>query len=267
MNGESSPLDHIEFLARSPHRVRVLAELAAGASTRQELREWTEVSQPTLTRILGSFQDRGWLSKRGQQYTLTPFGVLLAEEFAALHETVEAMQRLQSLAPFLPLAEMDFDIRLFGEARITTPHPPDILAHARRAEALASEASHIRSLTANFYPDQLAKTYDLVVGGDQTQEAIASGAALDGLFAQAGAVDLARELLESGSMTVYRFDGEVPVGYALFDERAVVFPYDEHQRECGLIETENATVRSWVVEQLDAYQKEAERLSVDDLPD
>lgn len=264
---EPTPLDHIEFLARSPHRVRVIRLLSNGPKTRAGLRELTEISQPTLTRILGSFQDRSWLIKDGQEYALTPFGMLLATEFDALHETVETMQRFQSLSHVLPLDEMNFDVRAFSDARITTPQPPDILAHTRRAETLAEEASHVRSLTANFYPDLLPKTRELVIEGGQTQEAIATADTLDGLFSQPESAEIARELLESGRMKVYRYDGEVPVGFALFDDTAVIFPYDQQMRECALIETENETIRSWVEEQLDEYEKRAEQLTVCEVED
>lgn len=103
-----TPLDDIAFLARSPHRVAVLDVLASGSRTRGQIRETTEISQPTLTRILGGFEDRGWVEKRGQEYSLTAFGSLLAEDFGALHETVETMQQLKTIGPHLLLEQMDY---------------------------------------------------------------------------------------------------------------------------------------------------------------
>lgn len=262
---DRTPLDDIEFLARSRHRVRVLSVLAEEPQTRASIHDETGISQPTLGRILAGFQDRGWLSKEGRTYSLTPFGALLAAEFDSLWTTVDTMQRLQTLAQYLPLDTMNFDVRLFGDAKITTPHPPDVFAHARRAEELAREASHVRSLTANFYPDLLSKTRELVIESGQTQVAVTTAAALDGLLSQTGSADIARELLESGNMQVYRYEGEVSTGVALFDDVAVIFPYDANMRECALIETRNETIRSWVAEMLDDYQQQAREVRVEEL--
>ena len=263
----NTPLDDVEFLASSENRVTVLEALTAEPYTRGELYELTGISQPTLGRILEDFENRRWITKLEKRYHLTRLGSLLADEFRGLLDTVETIQKLAGLEAILPLDEMDFDVRMFGDARITTPHPPDIFAHARRAETLAREASHARSLTANFYPDLLLKTRELVIEGGQTQEAIVSAAAFDAIVSQPGAAEIARELLESGKMTIYRYDGEVPIGFALFDEITVIFPYDEQMREYALIETENETIRSWVEAQMDDYQEQADLITPADLPE
>ncbi|WP_276275266.1 winged helix-turn-helix domain-containing protein [Haladaptatus sp. QDMS2] len=263
----NTPLDDVEFLASSENRVTVLEALTVEPYTRGELHDLTGVSQPTLGRILEDFEDRRWIKKRERRYHLTRLGSLLADEFGVLLDTVETIQMLAELETILPLDEMDFDVRMFGDARITAPQPPDIFAHARRAETLAMEASHARSLTANFYPDLLPKTHELVIEGGQTQEAIVSAAAFDAIISQPGAAEIARELLESGKMTIYRYDGEVPIGFALFDEIAVIFPYDEQMREYALIETENETIRSWVEAQMDGYQEQATLITPAALPE
>lgn len=95
--------------------------------------------------------------------------------------------------------------------------------------------------------------------------AVTTAAALDGLLSQTGSADIARELLESGNMQVYRYEGEVSTGVALFDDVAVIFPYDANMRECALIETRNETIRSWVAEMLDDYQQQAREVRVEEL--
>jgi hypothetical protein len=138
------PLDDIAYLARSDNRVTVLEALGKQARTRRELHETTGISQPTLGRILGGFEDRAWVRKNGKTYELTRFGELVATDFAQLMDTAEAVQRLRSLEPSLPLDDLDFDIRLLTQGTITTPRPTDASAHFRRERELLEQKADPR---------------------------------------------------------------------------------------------------------------------------
>lgn len=144
---DRTPLDDVEFLARSPHRVRVLECLQYEARTRAELHDETAISQPPLGRVLGGLQQRNWVEKQDQEYSLSALGQVLAEEFEDLLEIVENIQELSDVVGFLPLERVDFDLRLLGDATISKPKPNDVLVHIRRAEELLSEADHLRVLT------------------------------------------------------------------------------------------------------------------------
>jgi predicted transcriptional regulator len=262
-----APLDDIAFLARSPYRVAVLDVLAEGSRTRRELREVTDVSQPTLTRVLTGFEDRSWVEKRGQEYGLTAFGSLLAEEFGALHETVGTIHQLETIGPYLPFEEMDFDVRLFRDATITLPRPPDVQATLRRGEALVRDASRIRWLGATFTLDSLPKQRELVLERGQTQEIVIASDAFEGMLSHPQAVPVVRELLATEDVTVYRYAGEVPFTLVLADDVAGIVPYNDEGAPCALVETEDETIREWVVATLDDYRSRGERVTVDDLPD
>ncbi|WP_458208116.1 helix-turn-helix transcriptional regulator [Haladaptatus sp. NG-SE-30] len=261
-----TPLDDIAFLARSPHRVAVLDVLAEGPRTRSEIREVTEISQPTLTRILGGFEDRSWVQRQGQEYSLTPFGSLLAEEFGALHETVETMQQLETIGPHLPLEEMDFDVRLFRNARITVPRPPDVQATIRRGEDLIRDASRVRWLGAYFTLDSLPKQQELVLEQGQTQEIIIASDAFESMLSHSEAVPVVRELLATEGVNVYRYAGEIPFSLVLADDVVGIVPYNDEGVPCALVDTEDETIREWVVDTLDDYRNQAEWIGVDDLP-
>lgn len=261
-----TPLDDIAFLSRSPHRVAVLDVLADGPRTRGEIREVTEISQPTLTRIIGGFEDRSWVHRRGQEFSLTPFGSLLAEEFGALHETVQTMHQLETIGPYLPLEEMEVDVRRFRDATITLPRPPDVQATLRRGEGLIRDASRIRWLGATFTLDALPKQRELLLERGQTQEIIIGSDALEGLLSHSQAVPVVRELLGHTDVTVYQYAGEIPFTLVLADDVAGIVPYNDEGAPCALIDTEDETVREWVVDTLDDYRNRAERITVDDLP-
>ena len=264
--GPRTPLDDVEYLASSGYRVEVLEALADEAHTRPELRDSTGIPQPTLGRVLAGFEERGWIERDGQQYRLTGPGSMLAEDFAELLETVETVQDLAEIRGRLPIEEMDFDVRLLREARITVPRPPDVFAHMRRGEEIVRDATRVRTLVSTFMLDTLPKQREWVLERGQHEEVIMAADAVDGLVSQPEAIGTVREVLASENMRVYRYEGEIPVGLTLADDVAVITPYDERNVPCALIETENETVRAWVARTLDEYRDRATEVTVEDLP-
>lgn len=255
------PLDDIAYLSRSNHRVRVLSELARESATRGDLRDAIDVSQPTLGRILDGFEERGWLTETDRRYALTPFGRLVAEEFEALMETVETIQQLRELVPRLPLDHLDFDLRLLADARITTPSESDATAHVRREEKLARQAKRISFFCNSAHPYTVEVYRHRVVEEGQHLDAVIAADAMEAASADPTMRDHLRDILESDRSTIYRYEGHVPVMVGLMDETATIAPLDEAGVSCGLIETENDTIREWVEETIEAYRAEAHEVT------
>lgn len=260
-----APLDDIAFLSRSNNRVRVMSELASGGRTRRELRESIDVSKPTLGRVLAGFEERDWIRSDGREYALTPIGRLLAEEFEGMMETVEATQELRDLAPRLPLEEMDFDIRLLSEARITRPTPEDASAHVRREEALLAESEQVRFLCNQAHPPTVEAYRDRVVEDGLSMEAIITGDAIDAASEDPAMRPHLRDLVESDRATIYRTDDPVSVMVGLIDDLVSIVPLDESGVPCAFIESERDPVREWVSDTLADYRAGAEAVEPDAL--
>lgn len=262
-----SSLEDLAFLSRSEHRAAVLDRLSRGARTRPELRDHLGISQPTLGRILGGFEERGWVSKNGRTYSLTPLGALLAREFSTLLETVETIRTLSEVAHHLPFEQMDFDLSLLREATVTTADSEDVLAHMRRHEALVEQSDHVRTLCSSFSPSAVQAQRDRVVNGDHTGEAIIAGEAIDTLTQREDVGSLLGDLIASDKATFYRYDGTVPVMLSLFDETAGIVPLDDEGMPCGtFIESDTEEIRTWVRETINAYKAETTELTPGDLP-
>lgn len=266
----ATPLDDVSFLARSPHRVEVLTRLSERDWTRPDLHDATGISQPTLGRVLGAFQDRNWVERNGQSYELTPSGELVAAEFTDLLETVETVQRLDDVAGLFPTAELGFDIERLASATITTPTTGDVFRHVQRFQTRILEADHVRIATDTMAPDPLENLRDRVVAheeGDLLVESILTGTALDQAVSVPAMVDMIRALLESEHAPVYRYDGTMPMGIGVADGVAMLAPTDDDGIPGALVETDDEVVRAWVTERLDDYREQSTRLTVDDLPD
>ncbi len=105
-----SSLDDIEFLARSDHRTAVLDALAERPCDRNELRATTGASSPTMGRILGDFEERRWIVRKGPNYRLTPLGDYVAERFADLRKAMKTERKLRDVWQWLPREMEDFSV-------------------------------------------------------------------------------------------------------------------------------------------------------------
>ena len=261
-----TPLDDVEFLARSDHRVTILETLTREGLTPNELQEETGISRATIGRVLGNFEERGWVKRSGRVYARTAFGDLLAEEFADLLDTVETIQRMQEIARWLPPDELDIDLRAFREATITTSRSPDVFAHIRRGDELVQDATRIRWLTGNILLEAITKQRELILEQDQTYEVIISKDAFDIALSHPDTVAVIRELLGTDNLTVYQYTGEVSIALGIIDDIATIVPYDEQNVPCALIDTESESIRSWVSDTMDGYRDRSELITVADIP-
>jgi len=263
------PLVDVDFLARSEHRVAVLTRLADGPRTRRDLHGETGISQPTLGRVFGDFEDRHWVERRGHEYALTPGGELVWEAFGDLLDTVETVQRLDGVAEHLPADELGLDLRVFGDATITTPEPGNALAHLTRLEELwygSTRARVVLDMVPPGSPVDNQNRADWFEAGDQHYEAINTAEMLDPVLADPEIAELFRVGLSSPRMHLYRYEGEIPVIFGMADGTAFIAPKDEDGVPVALVESTDERVLSWVDEQWETYRAQSTEVTVEDLP-
>ncbi|WP_416838901.1 helix-turn-helix transcriptional regulator [Haloferax sp. DFSO52] len=263
-----TPLDDVEFLARSPHRVEVLQTLMSGPWSRPDLHDETGISQPTLGRVLGSLQERNWVEQTGRTYALTALGELVAEEFTDLLDTVETVQRLGKVISLLPTEQMDFDVRLFGDATVTTPTTGDAFRHVRRVEDLVYDADHLRLLSTTVAPgspeDHLERI-EKFLAGDQVVESVLTINTLDQSFADPEIADIFAEVMSFDRVRLYLYEGTIPQMVGVADGVAFLVPFDDQGIPAAVIETTNPTIRSWADKTIDEYIENSIALTADTL--
>lgn len=265
--GSGDSIEELVFLARSRHRVALLGALSREERTRRELQESTDISQPTLSRILGDFEQRRWVSnEHNGAYTLTPLGSLLASAVEDLLAVLESSTRLAALADALPLDRLGFDLRHLATASVTTPSEGDTLAHMRRFDELVKNAKTVQVFsnvltcapghgTAEVHMEFLADVDELVV----TATAVRSG------------VDdpaLRRWLenrIDAGELVLYRYDDSAAFLLGCFDETVGIVPVNEDGMPAGLIDTSAAPVYEWSQQTFGELKRGATRLASDDL--
>lgn len=254
---DASAVDDIAFLARSDHRVDVLSELVSGDRTRQELRDATGIIQPTLGRVLNGFAERDWIRKNGSTYSLTPFGVILADQFEQMVTVVEKMRLFGRVSRWLPIDEMEFDHRRFEHTRITAPSTTDAMAHFRREEELAETADSIRHLCSSAFPPHIKSYRDRIVEGKQDFEAVITADALDAAAANSETVEWVRDIAAADNATIYRYHGPIDYQLGVFDDTATIVPLDDTGAPCAVIETDDDVICQWVIDQLEMYRSQS----------
>lgn len=263
---DPSPLDDVAYLARSANRVAALTQLAEGPHTRRELHEATEISQPTLGRLLDGFEERGWVTcdrTNGRTYELTSFGEVVAAEFDTLLRTVGTMQRFRALAPHLPLESMDFDLRHFADATITLPSSTDVTAHLRREDELIAGADAVRFLCASSYGPGIKAYRDRLVGSNVDFEAVITADALDAAADDPEAAEAVQDLVEADNVTFHRYDGPLSLILGVIDDVVSLVPLDESGVPFAFIESRNPAIRAWAEAEFEAHREDAEPLVPD----
>jgi predicted transcriptional regulator len=262
------PVEELAFLARSPHRIQLLAQLSREERTRRDLQETTGISQPTLGRILGDFEQRGWISNNHNgAFNLTPLGELLADEVSEVLDVIETIDQLADLAGHLPFEQLDFDLNHLTDATITTPTSADPLAHMRRFDELADHAttakmfSNVISCTPAHEPSDADKEFladvdELVV----TQEALRTD--LD----DSDLREWIYRRVEDGNLSLYRYEESADLLLGIFDDCVGIVPIDDTGMPCGLIDTEADPIRTWARDTFEEYRETAIRLTPDSLP-
>jgi len=257
-----STLDDIKFLVDSSNRVDVLVALREEACDRDELQATTGASAPTVGRILGDFEKRGWVERDGQEYELTKPGGFVAEHFLSFADRMSTERRLRDIWHWLPGDLNGFTLEMLSEANITVGEPGNPYGPANRCASLYRMTEQLRGFDAALTaPHHFEELYEQIVDGMDTEiifppdvsETIASTYPRE-----------AAEVLESDSFTLWLHD-DLPLHRVLiYDDRVGIGGYDS---ESGVLQvyadTDTPEAREWAESTFESYRQEARRLMSD----
>ncbi|QZA88343.1 ArsR family transcriptional regulator [Salinarchaeum sp. IM2453] len=259
-----SALEEIEFLALSPNRVEVLQLLSNGTYTRKELAEQTDVSQATLGRILGDFQDRSWVKRVDSAYTTTSTGSLVCKGFTQLMEMITTEQQLRGIAAYLPEDEFTFDIQHLADTRITTPTRTRPNAPLKRLLTLIDGAARITTVSHAFNEETLTIVHDLVTNGDTQFNGIFSRAAISALQSDEELSAKLQELVRHDRSEIAVTD-DIPLAVMVADEAVCLLVRDTQGVLRGAVDSENTAIYEWAQDTFSRYRQRSDSLSSSDL--
>lgn len=255
----------LDFLTRSRNRVRVLRLLATGEYTAHELVESTDISKTTVDRVLDAFTERGWVVETGEEYTTTRFGDMLADDYDRFVESMDVACRLGPYRELLPVDEMDFDIRLLTEAKVTDPDRLDTLQSVDRWVQLIRGSDHVRFL-ANTANEQIVRVmHEQVVSHGTVHESVFTPELFEYMRRRPELCALHREMIRAGA-AFYRTPEatERPWFLAVYDDLVGMGGFDESGTIRTGFESEAAPVLDWAERTFESARNDATRLTVDD---
>lgn len=259
--------DDVEFLANSWNRFDVLDAVAEGPRTRTELKELTNVSRVTLSRVLSDLEDRGWIVRETDRFEATNNGAVVAAAVSRLLDRLKTADEIGEALEWLPVHEFDFDLHHLRGMTVIQPDHHDLNAPTRDLIDMMYESSQIRTIATGINHEGMTVLRDEAVSGDLTLEYILTPQVIDAVANDPELRDLIADMCEAQGADVYRYLGDTPVPMvALIDEHVVICGHGDGDLPPGTIETTNDVVRSWAKSYLDDRLAEARLLETETFP-
>lgn len=247
------PLDTIEYLARSDHRVEVLEAISREPRTREEIRELTDASRVTAGRIIADLEERGWIGRNGQRYAATSSGQFLAAEVTRLLENLETFGSLPPVVEWFPGDEPDFDLHLLDDATVVTADEGDLIAPIRRALELIAGADHLRAVGNGASSEFIEAIRDAVADG-QTTTLVGPPEMVEALQADPAIREDMRAILDSDQASLLSYDASHELPVIQIADSTVALCDGDHRE---MVETDELAVYDWATTYFSRLQSDA----------
>jgi predicted transcriptional regulator len=253
--------DVVAFFGSSPTRLTTLQALCEEAIPRAKLQERIDTSRITLWRLLGDFEDRGWVRETDAGYEATVAGRFVVEQLTSVEDALQALEELDGLLEWLPLDEMDFSLERLAEAEFVRPSPSDPQGPIRLATAQIREATTIRILTHGYAPRAVESMHELGMAGDQSGVLVTSTGVLETFLEEPSMREKLGELIEAERLEYFHHRGEVPHIFAILDgERVGMGVDDDDGRPQAAFDIDDETVLAWAERTFERYRSQSARV-------
>ncbi len=248
-----SPLDTIEYLARSDHRVEVLTAICTTPRNREEIRDLTDASRVTAGRIIADLEGRGWIVRRGTEYEATPDGRFVVREFTRLMENLKTFSRLPPVVEWFPDGQPTFDLRLLNDATVVTADEGDLIAPIHRALELIDRSDQLVAVGNGASREFIEAIRDAVEAG-QTNTLLGPPAMVDALQTDPDQLADMRAILRSGRATLLQYEGDTDLPVIQIGDDSVALCSGDHR---AMIETDDDTVYDWATSYVESLRNQA----------
>lgn len=259
----NSALDDVAFLALSENRIALLARLSdAQTHTRDELMDATDVSRPTLGRILDDLEERAWITQYGQNARITSLGSWVHEEFTGLLEIMDTARQLRAVEQWLSTDTLAFELSCLTDATVTLPSKNNPLAPMHRASELDRTARQSRVLTHALPAPCLNAHWEAITTGTHHFEAVVTPGVVATMTKPAHRSQFT-DILTADQASVFVADESIPDIVGINDGVVYFGVDDDKGAPLALIETDDETVRTWAAETFESYQEDTSLLTTD----
>lgn len=262
-SSSATPIEDIEFLARSVHRAAVLDALASHPHRRSDLLAITGVSQSTMGRTLREFEERNWIRRDGAEYEATPSGAFVASGLRDLVDRIRTEQTLRDVSEMLPDEPSGFTLELVTDAVVTVADADDPYRPVNRFLALVRETERFRFAGFNVALLQPCK--------DELCRQIVEGMRSEIIdppnvvqYIRSTCSDQFSKTLENGDLTIRVHDDLPAYGIGIFDDRIAISGYEPTSGTVKvLVDTDAPDAREWAEAVYERYRRETPTLPLE----
>lgn len=252
-------LEDIDFLARSQHRVGVLAALTEASYDRRDLQDTTGASASTISRVLGDLEARHWVTRNRHRYELTALGTFVAARFLDLHEAMDLERTLRDVWQWLPRDMDGFSVELFDDVVVSYPGPAYPYRPVERVTYLLEHTETIRGLGTTIYKSGNIEVFCRRVIDGMEMEYVYAPSVLRAIIAWNP--DLVAEVFACENCTVLLHD-DLPdgdrCGLNVMDDCIGLCGHDRETAQLeAVIDTQSPEAREWATAVYERYRSEA----------
>ena len=247
------------FLAGSPDRRRLLAQLRSTPGAPSEVADALSISHRSVQRNLAELVDRGLAVKRGGVYRLTTVGELVADRHAAYLDSLGTLGEYEQFFRALPDTDHTPDPELLcgaDGAMATVTYPQAPVDHY--IEVLDSRSTDRIRMLSPVLSRQFHRVHakhvlrgvdtDLVLSTDTIETA-----------RSLNPVEFAFVLRVDG-FRLYRHPEDVPLGLTLGDDWVVVNAYDDDGQLQASVSGDDPDFVAWAETVYDRYRSRSTRV-------
>lgn len=251
------PIEHIEFLSRSQHRVAILRILCrSGPTTQREFRDQLSASRSTVTRALSALEERGWIVPNSGTYQLTAAGREVTEAFLDLRESVALTDDLSPVVDWLPAAGIDFDIERLSDASITESTDSDPYAPVRKHMGGFKEAQSVRAVIPSV-DVEAARTFRDQLDDPEFSGTLVVTEDIADRFGQPEYESVTTDLLKAENFTFWVYSDDIHFYFGLLDDTVQIGVEDDQGYPRALLETDDEVVHEWAEAEFERYRSAA----------
>lgn len=259
-----SVLDDIAFLANSENRVTVLRMLVEAPRSHDEIRDRIGASRVTTARILREFEERNWITRSGQECTMTPTGKWISDEFTRLLDQMETERRLREPLQWLPFDLLTFEVQCLRDAELVVLEESDATAIIRRILEFRRSSDRIRGITRVVAPVFIENDWESTVHGDTRLEMVITPEVLDAIRNHSTSAQQLREMLEEPDVHVSVYE-DIPISVGIVDGEVGIDLTDEEGVVKGGLITGDETVHEWGVDLFETCRDNARSVDPDEI--
>ncbi|WP_135852524.1 helix-turn-helix transcriptional regulator [Halorussus salinus] len=234
----------------------LLNRLVEEPTNKRELVERLDCSRSTVDRSVRELESYDLVAYDEGQYRATTFGRLAAAEYRRFERRLTTIHRLKPALEWLPVEEFDLDLGCLADATVVVSTPEDPYAPANYHADAVAESDRFRGLLPAVGLNQM-ETATEAVGDGQRQTLVVEREVAEKLREKPHYAEKVEELLASGDVGLFVYDGPIPYFLGIYDEVVHVGVEDDDGIPRALVESDAPELREWAESTYADYRRTA----------